>query len=208
MKIDFDLSVIIPARNEMFLAKTIENVLANARGKTEVIAILDGAWADPPIPDDPRVRLIYHPESIGQRAATNEGARVSTSKYIMKLDAHCAVDEGFDVKLMADCEYDWTVIPRMYNLHAFDWACKDCDWRRYQGPTPEKCEQCGGTNVYRDMLWQPRWSRKTDFARFDKTMHFQYWGSFKDHPNAQGDIADTMTSVGADRKSTRLNSSH
>ena len=197
MKLEFDLSVIIPARNEMFLAKTIENVLANARGKTEVIAILDGAWADPPIPDDPRVRLVYHPESIGQRAATNEGARISTAKYIMKLDAHCAVDEGFDVKLMADCEYDWTVIPRMYNLHAFDWACKDCDWRRYQGPTPAKCEQCGGANVYRDMLWQPRWSRKTDFARFDKTMHFQYWGSFKDHPNAQGDIADTMTSVGA-----------
>ena len=94
MKLEFDLSVIIPARNEMFLAKTIENVLANARGKTEVIAILDGAWADPPIPDDPRVRLVYHPESIGQRAATNEGARISTAKYIMKLDAHCAVDEG------------------------------------------------------------------------------------------------------------------
>lgn len=181
----------------MFLGQTIDNVLKNMRGDTEIIAILDGAWPEHPIPDHPRVRLVYHPASIGQRAATNEGARLSQAKYIMKLDAHCAVDEGFDVKLMADCEYDWTVIPRMYNLHAFDWLCADCGWRRYQSPTPEKCETCGSTNVARDIVWQPRWSRKTDFARFDKTMHFQYWGSFKDHPNAQGDIADTMTSVGA-----------
>jgi glycosyltransferase involved in cell wall biosynthesis len=197
MRLAADLSVIIPARNEMFLGQTIDNVLKNMRGDTEIIAILDGAWPLEPIPDHPRVRLVYHPTSIGQRAATNEGARLSQAKYIMKLDAHCAVDEGFDVKLMADCEYDWTVIPRMYNLHAFDWLCADCGWRRYQSPTPEKCEQCGSTKVSRDIIWQPRWSRKTDFARFDKTMHFQYWGSFKDHPNAQGDIADTMTSVGA-----------
>jgi glycosyltransferase involved in cell wall biosynthesis len=197
MRLAADLSVIIPARNEMFLGQTIENVLKNMRGDTEIIAILDGAWPLEPIPDHPRVRLVYHPVSIGQRAATNEGARLSQAKYIMKLDAHCAVDEGFDVKLMADCEYDWTVIPRMYNLHAFDWLCADCGWRRYQSPTPEKCEECGSTKVSRDIIWQPRWSRKTDFARFDKTMHFQYWGSFKDHPNAQGDIADTMTSVGA-----------
>ena len=197
MKFASDLSVVIPARSEMFLAKTIETVVQNMRGDTEVIAILDGAWADPAIPDHPKVRLVHHAESIGQRAAMNEGARLSRAKYIMKLDGHCSVDEGFDVKLMADCDYDWTVIPRMYNLHAFDWLCPDCDWRRYQGPTPEKCERCNGPNVIRDMLWQPRWNRKTDFARFDKTMHFQYWGSFKTYANAQGDIADTMTSVGA-----------
>lgn len=191
-----DLSVIIPARNEMFLKQTIDNVLANMRGDTEIIVICDGNWPLEPIPDHPAVRIVYHPVSIGQRAATNEGARLSTAKFIMKLDAHCAVDEGFDIKLMADCEYDWTVIPRMYNLHAFDRVCKDCGHRTYQGPTV--CEQCQSNNIERVLVWQPRISRCTDYARFDKTMHFQYWGAYKhrdDHDSRE--IDDTMTSVGA-----------
>jgi glycosyltransferase involved in cell wall biosynthesis len=119
-----DLSVLIPARNEQFLARTIEDVLHNARADTEVIAVCDGNWPDPGVGQDPRVNLIYHHEPIGQRAATNEAARLSRARFVMKLDAHCAVGKGFDVKLMADCEPDWTVIPRMYNLHVFDWKCE------------------------------------------------------------------------------------
>lgn len=189
------LSVIIPARNEMFLNQTIESVLTNMRGDTEIIVISDGGWPVEPVADHPKVRMVYHATAIGQRAATNEGARLSRSKYIMKLDAHCAVDEGFDVKLMAQCEYDWTVIPRMYNLHAFDRVCRDCGHRAYQGPTV--CEKCESKNIERRIVWKPRLSRKTDFARFDTDMHFQYWGAYGDRPQAQGDITDTMTSVGA-----------
>lgn len=191
-----ELTVIIPARNEMFLKQTVDNVLANMRGDSDIIIICDGNWPIEPIPDNPKVRLIYHPVSIGQRAATNEGARVTQSKYIMKLDAHCAVDEGFDVKLMADCEYDWTVIPRMYNLHAFDRVCKDCGHRAYQGPT--ECEKCKSKNIERSLVWEPRASRCTDYARFDKTMHFQYWGAYKHRDDHDARlIDDTMTSVGA-----------
>ena len=91
MKFASDLSVVIPARSEMFLAKTIETIVQNMRGDTEVIAILDGAWADPAIPDHPKVRLVHHAESIGQRADMNEGARLSSAKYIMNLDGHCSV---------------------------------------------------------------------------------------------------------------------
>jgi len=118
------VTVIIPARNEVYLQRTIENVLENARGEIEVIAICDGYWPDPPIKDDPRVNIIHHTEPRGQRQSINEAARVAKSKFIMKLDAHCAVDEGFDVKLIADCEYEWTVIPRMYNLDHETWLPK------------------------------------------------------------------------------------
>src|SRR3990172_5902379 len=93
------LSVLIPSRNEQFLARTIADVLKNMRGDTEVICVCDGMWPDPPVVDHPKVTMIYHPTAVGQRAATNEAARVSHAKYLMKLDAHCAVDEGFDVKL-------------------------------------------------------------------------------------------------------------
>lgn len=192
-----DLSVLIPARNEMFLAKTIDSVLANIEANTEVIAVCDGYWPDPPLLDHPRVVVIHHTESVGQRAATNEAAWLSQAKYIMKADAHCAFDKGFDVKLMRDCDYDWTVIPRMYNLHAFDWLCKSCQHRVYQGPKPENCEECKSPDIVMDVVWKPRIKRRTDFARFDNTMHFQYWQKYDKRPESVGDIADVMSFVGA-----------
>jgi len=118
------LSIIIPARNEIYLQKTIENVLENAEGEIEVIAVCDGYWPQPPIKDNPRVKIIHHTEAIGQRQSINEAAKIAQGKYIMKLDAHCAVDKGFDVKLAADCEYDWTVVPTMYNLDVKTWTPK------------------------------------------------------------------------------------
>lgn len=115
------VSVIIVARNEIYLQKTIESVLAAAEGEIEIIVVLDGYWPDPPMFDNKRVILIHHTESIGQRQAINKAARIARGKFIFKLDAHCAVDQGFDVKLAADCEYDWTVIPRMRNLDIETW---------------------------------------------------------------------------------------
>jgi cephalosporin hydroxylase len=42
----------------------------------------------------------------------------------MKLDAHCAVDNNFDIKLIQSYEKDWTVVPRMYNLDVESWKPK------------------------------------------------------------------------------------
>jgi hypothetical protein len=194
-----DLSVLIPARNEMFLARTVQSVLDSRRANTEVIVVFDGQWAVKgfELQQHPDVTVLYNAVAVGQRAATNQAARLSGAKYIMKLDAHCILDEGFDVKLMADCEYDWTVIPKMYNLHAFDWVCANCGKRTYQGPTPTKCGHCNHGVHKRDMVWQPRLHRMTDAWRFDRELHFQYWGQRKTHPNHQGDIVDVMCNLGA-----------
>lgn len=192
-----DLSILIPARNEYFLSRTIQDALEHMEGDTEIIAVLDGEWADPPIADHERVTLVYHSESVGQRAAINEAARMSNAKFIMKTDAHCAFDQGFDVKLMADCEPDWTVIPRMYNLHAFDWQCRECGQRRYQGPEPKACEECNNDSFTQKIVWKPRMRRRTDFARFDTDLRFQYWRDYEKRPESNGDIADVMCFVGA-----------
>jgi len=195
------LSVLIPSRNEMFLSRTVQDLLTQMRGDSEVIVILDGARAEPMLPDDPRVRVIYYEISIGQRAATNVAARLAEGEFVMKLDAHCTVDEGYDVKLTepyktGEIGADVTTIPRMFNLHAFDWLC-ECGERTYQGPRPERCKKCQSEHIAMDMVWTPRWSRKTDFARFDTDLHFQYHGSHGKRPAAQGDIADVMCQVGA-----------
>jgi glycosyltransferase involved in cell wall biosynthesis len=151
-----DLSVIIPAREEVWLQRTIEDVLENSEADTEVIAILDGYWPDPPVSDHPKVTVVHHTESIGQRAATNEGARISQAKYIMKADAHCAFGKGFDRILIEDCQYDWTLIPQLYNLHVFDWKCQACGDRTYQGARPTACKKCEGIDFDLVMVWKPR----------------------------------------------------
>lgn len=194
--IQYDLSVIIPARNEQFLARTVENILANIRGKTEVIVVLDGYWDDPGVPDAPNVTVLHYEQSIGQRAATNQAVRLSTAKYVMKIDAHCVVDEGFDVKMIAGMKKDnWTMVPVMYNLHGFDWVCAN-GHRIYQGPTPKACLQCKAP-MHKEIVFAPRWSRKSTFYRFDKTLHFQYWGSFKDRPEAKDEFPPSLSLQGS-----------
>ncbi len=44
-----DLSILIPARNEMFLKDTVEDILKNSEASTEIIVVLDGQWAEPSI---------------------------------------------------------------------------------------------------------------------------------------------------------------
>lgn len=114
------VSVIIPSRNEeLYLNKTIRNVLENSVD-VEVIAILDG-WEPSERIEDPRVVYIAHEKALGQRPSINEAARIATGKYVMKLDAHCAVGPKFDRILARDCEYDMTMIPAMFNLDVETW---------------------------------------------------------------------------------------
>lgn len=188
------LSVVIPANREMFLARTVQGVLDAIRGDTEIIVVLDGAWADPQLPVDERVTVIYNHEAVGQRAATNQAARLAQGKWIMKLDAHCSVDEGFDVKLLAGAQEDWTLVPTMYNLHAFDRVCWDCGMKLYQGPTDVLCD-CGGVYV-REIVWHAKPSPETTAMRFDKDLRFQYWGGFKERQGG-GDYVETMSLLGA-----------
>jgi glycosyltransferase involved in cell wall biosynthesis len=187
-----DLSIMIPARNEMFLSKTIDDILSNIEGDTEVIAILDGVWCEPPIKSHPRVTLIHHSQSIGQRAATNEACRLSTAKYVMKVDAHCAFDKGFDVKMMKEMQDNYTMIPVMRNLHAFDWVCPD-GHRRYQGPSGP-CKECGKPTAM-DVVWIAKTNPQSTAYYFDKDLHFQYWNDFGKRQT--GDLTETMSIQGS-----------
>jgi glycosyltransferase involved in cell wall biosynthesis len=188
----YDLSIVIPARNEMFLTKTIEDILQHAEANTEVIVILDGAWADPVIPQHPRVTVLYHAESIGQRAACNEAVRLSSAKYVLKADAHCSFAQGFDTVLMNDMQDDWTVVPTMRNLWAFDWKCKKCGKRTYQGPTPTLCSNCGCTNRFvRRMVWEAKTNPQSNAYCFDSTPHFQYMKEYQKREEYITSLRDT-----------------
>ena len=117
------LSVIIPSRQEQYLNATINDLLKKAEGDIEVIVVLDGYWPTS-IVEDKRVLYIHHGlihENKGMRAGINKGVALSTGEYIMKIDEHCLMDQGYDRKLKADCEDNWVVIPRRYRLDAENW---------------------------------------------------------------------------------------
>lgn len=180
---NYELSILIPSRNEMFLKRTIDDILENIEADTEIIVVLDGEWSDPAIPQHERVTVIYLPESIGQRAATNLACKLSKAKYIAKVDAHCSFDKGFDrkmIEMFAQTGDDVTAVPIMRNLHAFDWKCYKCGWKKYQGPTPKKCEQCGSTeHMKRKMMWIGKHNPQSTSFRFDSEPHFQYFEQWK-----------------------------
>lgn len=187
-----ELSILIPSRNEMFLARTIEDILENIEADTEIIAVLDGELADPPIAHHERVNVVYLSESIGQRAATNLAARLSKAKYVMKVDAHCSFDKGFDRKMIARMQDDWTMVPTMRNLWAFDWKCYHCGWKKYQGPTPLECENCGKIDrVKRKMMWVGKNRPQSNSYCFDAEPHFQYFNAYTKTDKYKKDLEET-----------------
>lgn len=105
-------SVIIPARNEWHLEKTVQNLLDTATGKIEILVGFDGPFEISErtnidyslLIKDKRVKLIWKEKSVGRRAICNELVKQSTGKFICKIDAHCKLDFGWDTKLKCICE--------------------------------------------------------------------------------------------------------
>lgn len=190
-----ELSMLIPSRNEEWLSRTVEDILQHSEANTEVIVVCDGNWPDPPVKDHPRVTMIYHSESIGQRAACNEAARVAKGKYLAKIDAHCSVDQGFDRKLLEafkETGDDVTMVPTMRNLHVFDWVCPDSH-RRYQGPSGP-CTVCGKPTT-KDVVWIAKKNPQSTAYCVDTTLHFAYCNEWK--KKQRGDLVETMSLQGS-----------
>jgi glycosyltransferase involved in cell wall biosynthesis len=197
----YTLSILIPARNEEWLSETLVDLFKNIRGNTEVIVVLDGAPAIKPLPIDSRLKVIEHKSSRGQRAATNDAARLAQGKYLMKVDAHCAFDEGFDVKMIKAIEElgdNVTVVPIMRNLHVFNWLCNN-GHRRYQGPSGP-CTECGEPTE-KEVVWIAKNRPESTSYRFDTTLHFQYNNEHKRsnmyRRQAKNGYTDTMSLQGS-----------
>ncbi len=121
------LSVVIPSRSAQWLKQTVNDLLNKAEGEIEVIVVYDGRWpeSDEMPPEDKRVVQLHHGEIFnnpGMRASINAGMALAQGDYVMKIDEQCMVDQGFDLKLAADCEDNWIVIPRRERLDADNWA--------------------------------------------------------------------------------------
>ena len=121
------VSIIIPSCAEKFLQRTIDCINESAKGDIEIIVYLDVFWPDPPLEPDDRVTVIHTSKKLGMRPGIKSALRITNGEYIIKCDAHCLFDEGFDLKLKEDYEPNTLVIPSRYSLD-------HVSWERTRGP--------------------------------------------------------------------------
>jgi|TARA_Y100000034_G_scaffold19875_1_gene22599 glycosyltransferase involved in cell wall biosynthesis len=172
------VSIVIPSRKERFLKKTIQDLLAKAHDSIEIIAVLDGYWPEKEeIVEDPIVSYIHRGWPRGMRSGINSGVAVSKGEYIMKLDGHCMLDTGFDVKLKTDCKDKWVVIPRRKRLDVEKWDIQDVgkpdiDYNYLSFPNDPADFGGAGLN---GRIWTEKIIKRRDIPKYeiDDEMSFQ-----------------------------------
>jgi len=175
------VSIIIPARNEQFLQKTIDSIISAAKGDYEIIAGLDGYLPQPPLKEHPKLKFIYETESIGMRPIINEMINIAHGEFIMKADAHCLFSEGFDVVLSKNCEDNWIVIPRQYSLDPDNWT------RNLNKPFVDYW-----------YLSAPNTAPEHELGSQNRGLHGTRWHEYKNRPGAsEKQIDDTMSFQGS-----------
>jgi len=178
------LSIIIPARHEIYLQQTVSDVLAKAAGDIQVIVILDGYWPDPVLQDDRRL-IVVHRERRGMRDSINDAVKVARGEWLMKLDAHCMMSPGFDEVLLKDIDKDWIVVPRRYSLDADEWQVKNhkpwTDYEYLAWPYNYKFIKSGRRGMHA-MPWDERTNERINIL-LDENMTFQgsCWVMAREH---------------------------
>ena len=114
------ISIIIPARQEPYINKTIESLYDNASGEIEVIVVLDGENTD----IDSRAKVILHPMPLGRRVSMNEAVVIARGKYLLHIDAHCSMTPEWDRKLQEVCEENILVVSIVAAMDESTWEIK------------------------------------------------------------------------------------
>jgi len=120
------LSIIIPSYKDPLLKNTINDLLLNAEGQIELIAVLDGYWVKPEeVVVDKRVKYVHLGKNRGMRGAINAGVLVSSGEYIMRTDEHCIFAKGYDKAMTDNCQANWIMTAVRYFLDPVKWERMD-----------------------------------------------------------------------------------
>jgi len=157
---------------------------------------LDGA---PPVEELPAdVVTIVKDKSEGLGAATWDMAQIATGQYVLKLDAHCSLAEGYDDILLREARPKRLQVLSRYQLKA-------SEWRRGHGPSqylymtyPWLCDSSYGCGMHStkwlgdDGLQGDYFKRERDLRGLsvDEVMTFQgsMWFIERDYFVALGGI--------------------
>ena len=169
----YKLAILIPSRDEDYLKQTIEDILQHSEADTEIIVGLDGWKSDFKIWDNPRIQWVVRQQPIGQRAMTNELARLTDAPYLMKIDAHCSFSQGFDRLMLEDMAEDITLVPVLLNLRPYRWLCPKGHIQDHSNKKPEKC-WCGDLELKKEDIWETIPLPITSSFIFDSNLIFGY----------------------------------
>lgn len=172
------VSILIPSRDEKYLANTIDDMVKKAAGEVEIIAIVDGKTSYSLPPEHPNVKIICLPEPRGMRHGINLAASLATGKYLMKIDSHCIISEGYDTLLQAECEDNWVVVGRRNELSP-EWIVTDTTPVDYFYMSSPWTSPQGYMRMSR---WITRDRQRNDIL-LDETLAFSgsMWFMSKDH---------------------------
>lgn len=174
-------TIIIPSKTEIFLKRTIEDVLEKATGDIEVIPVVDGYW--PPeneIVKDPRVKYLHLEPSLKaqKRHGINKAVEISTGDFVMSVDAHIMFAKGFDEQLIKDHNPNWVQVPRRHRLDAENWCLQPqgddrppIDYEYIMFP-PLVTNNNGGFKAIHGFKWDQKTNAKMDVP-IDEIIEFQ-----------------------------------
>jgi hypothetical protein len=120
-------SVIIAARNEIYLNKTIENLLEMATGEIEILVGLDGY--DYNVLTDNRIKVFKEINPIGRREISNKLVKEATGKFLFEADAHIKMlTLGWDTRLKCICDENTIVGCVIDSINEENWESEGNRW--------------------------------------------------------------------------------
>lgn len=173
------LSVIVPSFDEPFLQKTVSGLLENG-SDIELICVLDGWDPDPPLKENSRVRVIRKANREGLRRAINDAAAIATGKYIMKIDAHSTLSEGYDEIFCREFEDNWVMVPARRQLNPALWQAggQTIHYEHYMYPFNYPRARIG---LY-TLPWNKRMADRQQFRLDEDMTHLgSCWATSKEH---------------------------
>lgn len=160
------LSVVIPTVNDPALARTVREVQEKSRTCPEILVMADAVDVDLP-----GVRVVRNAQRLGLRGNVNKGMALANGEWLVKIDDHCMLSDGWDEILLASAQKNWVVVPRRYQLDPVQWCiCED-------DPTPIDYERLDISNSDKigGVTWRSRRNERAEI-NLDETMVIQ--GSF------------------------------
>ena len=185
-------SVVIPARNEVGLWRTVENLRETAAGPLQLIVVLDGYDLEPNARTDQKtvdefkrqidqvhslsfndssVVVKQYNKAVGQRVAINAAVKeFAQGEYFCKTDAHCQMMPGWDLQLKEAAQPGIFVTPAMYSLEPATWkmGTRVLDFARLDWDLATRWWLAYQSREYRRVaetmsFWGTTWFLRTEF---------------------------------------------
>ena len=137
------------------VSRTIDSLKENSTHDLEFIFLADG-WVPENLPENFIIKS--YPNKVGQRVHLNDGVELASGEYILRLDSHCSMSDGWDKELIKYCKDDticvsaidvlkedtWELKNHNYSFVYINPNCEEKWWGKYEQNKDLDCEPTMG----------------------------------------------------------------